>query len=399
MIELSVAAITRIILDLLDETIGESRGRRLRDEPGFEEQDPGSFSLAEDGAGLDSLEMLTAAGVVNEFFRIHETGIEDQLLRRRRLSEWAEIVAQALAAGASGLIFRTSGTTGIKKRVGHPWQDLEQETDHLAGVFGTRSRVISTVPAHHIYGFLFTVMLPHRLEVRVEPLRWDALGSLNRRVAPGDLIVAHPTLWRYFSRTVSDWPNNVWGTSSTAPLPPDVHRAVRAAGLERLVEIYGSTETAGVGLRDDPQAPFELFPYLSTQESGLLRRLSGGGERVEELRDRLEWVDSRHFVPRGRIDRVVQIGGENVDLAHLEDVLSSMPGVGRAYARLTEVGGEPRLKAFIVPAGSEDVAATPDAVAAFARDRLRSVERPVSITIGEAAPTNDMGKIVDWEPA
>jgi 4-coumarate--CoA ligase (photoactive yellow protein activation family) len=399
MIELSAAAITRIIRDLLDETIGEVRGRRLHDEPGFDERDPGAFSLAEDGAGLDSLEMLTAAGAVNEFFRIHETGIEDLLLRRRRLSEWAEIVAEALAEGVSGLTFRTSGTTGVKKRVGHPWPDLEQEIDFLAGVFRTRSRVISTVPAHHIYGFLFTVMLPGRLEAPVEPVRWDALGSLGRRVAPGDLIVAHPTLWRYLSRTVSSWPKNVWGTSSTAPLPPDVHRAVRAAGLERLVEIYGSTETAGVGLRDDPEDPLELFPFFSRHESGLLRRLPGGGERADELRDMLEWVDDRHFVPRGRVDRVVQVGGENVDLAHVEDVLSSMPGVDRAYARPTEVDGEPRVKAFVVPVAGEQVAATPDAVAGFARNRLRSVERPVSITIGEAAPTNELGKIVDWEPA
>lgn len=404
---LDAAAVTRVILDLLDEKIGGPRGRSLRDEPGFDAQDPGALSLGDDGAGLDSLEMLTAAGLVNEFFRVHEAGIEDVFLRKRRLAEWAELVTHALAEGLSGITFQTSGTTGMAKRVGHSWEALEQEITYLSRLFERRSRIIATVPAHHIYGFLFTVLLPSRLGLPVEIVRWDRLGSLGRSLRPGDLLVAQPTIWRYLSRVVASWPTSVWGTSSTAPLPAPIHRTVREAGLERLTEVYGSTETAGVGVREEPEAPFELFPYLSRDRRGrdgsdgglLLRELPDGTRQDQMLRDHLEWQDERRFYPRGRLDRVVQVGGENVDLAHVEDVLASMPGIVRAIVRPTAADGEPRLKAFLVAREDPDTVPTTEAIDIFAREKLRGVERPISITVGNTPPTNALGKVVDWDPA
>ncbi len=419
MIDLSADAVTRVILDLVDETIREGRGRSLRSEPGFDTSDPGSFSFGAEGLGLDSLEMLTAAGRVNEFFHLHETGVEDMLLRKRRAREWAEIVMVALGESVSGVTFSTSGTTGRPNRVTHSWASLEQEIAFLADVLAGRRRVISTVPAHHIYGFLFTVLLPEHMGLPVLSFSWEELGVLPARVEAGDLVVSHPTLWRYLSRSVGAWPAGAWGASSTAPLDPEVHGAVVAAGLERLWEIYGSTETAGVGLRDRPDAPFELFPYFSRLNAGaadasaagdagaadapaLDRALPDGTRRQEELRDRLEWVDERHFFPRGRLERVVQVGGENVSLEHVEDVLGGIPGVERAIVRPTEVDGEPRLKAFLVPAATAGTASGPpapsrEAVDGYARENLRAVERPVSVTFGEEPPRNAMGKIVDWE--
>ena len=268
MIDLTANAVTRVILDLVDETTREGRGRSLRSEPGFDASDPGSFSLGADGAALDSLELLTAAGRVNEFFHLHETGVEDMLLRKRELRDWAEIAGAALGEGVSGVTFSTSGTTGRPKRVTHSWESLEQEISFLGNVLEGRRRVISTVPAHHIYGFLFTVLLPEHIDVPVLSFTWEELGELSAGAQAGDLLVSHPALWRYLSRSVGDWPDGVWGTSSTAPLPPNIHRDLTAAGLERLWEIYGSTETAGVGLRSAPDAPFELFPYFSRHPAG-----------------------------------------------------------------------------------------------------------------------------------
>ncbi|NBF41962.1 MAG: AMP-binding protein [Spirochaetes bacterium] len=347
---------------------------------------------------------------MNEFFHLHETGVEDMLLRKRTLNEWAEIVRTALAEGVSGVTFYTSGTVGPPKRITHSWASIEQEIDFLSDVFAGRRRVISTVPAHHIYGFLFTVLLPEHMGVPVMSFTWEELGELSARVCAGDLVVSHPTLWRYLSRSAGHWPGGVWGTSSTAPLPADIHRALTAGGLERLWEIYGSTETAGVGLRDRPDAPFELFPYLSAGDPR-----AGDAAWTEELPDRLEWVDGRHFFPRGRVDRVVQVGGENVSLEHVEDVLGGIPGVEQAIVRTTEVDGEPRLKAFLVigvaaptasgahaPSGGQAPgsgveAPSREAVAGYARQHLRAVERPVSVTFGEAVPRNAMGKITDWD--
>ncbi|MCH8539114.1 MAG: acyl-CoA synthetase, partial [Alkalimonas sp.] len=62
----------------------------------------------QDNPDIDSLERLHLAGCVNEFFQLHETGVEDRLLMTNSLDDWASLVAQATAE-TSGLTFRTSG--------------------------------------------------------------------------------------------------------------------------------------------------------------------------------------------------------------------------------------------------------------------------------------------------
>jgi 4-coumarate--CoA ligase (photoactive yellow protein activation family) len=263
---------------------------------------------------------------------------------------------------------------------------LRQEADYLAETFADRRRVISTVPAHHIYGFLFTVLLPQQRSLSVRPMHWSRLGELRHVLEKRDLLVSHPELWRYLSRSIAGWPADVLGTSSTAPLRADIHRALLAGGLATLMEVYGSTETGGVGLRSQPEVPFELFPYLSRGESPALCRVLPSGDTVRvELRDRIEWHDERHFVPQGRLDRVVQVGGENVSLQRVEDVLSEVPGIAGATVHAVEVDGILRLEARLRRAPDEaGVLPSRQAVMEVARRKLRPTERPVAVTFSEA---------------
>ena len=418
--DLEAPAIARVLFDLVDASVGGGRGASLRHCESFRDDDPGALDLGIAGANLDSIELLTAAGEVNEFFHLHETGLEEMLLRKRRLREWADIVRRALDEGVSGLLFETSGSAGVAKTIHHPWSTLEQETSFLAEEFSSRRRIISTVPAHHIYGFLFTVLLPARLGAVVRHMHWEQLDRLRKLAAPGDLVISHPTLWQYMSRSIGPWPANVEGVTSTAPLPAPLFRTLIASGLSRLVEVYGSTETGGVGLRDHCDAPFTLFPYYTAHTSSgayertertvyaeesddegteapvLLRTLPGGEDEQVSLQDRLKWSDSRRFWPLGRKDRTVQVGGENVPLQRVEEVLAEHPGVQRVYVRPFESGGTMRLKAFCVL--DSNALEHPDeaALRAHAEKRLKPSWRPLSIRFGETPPRNEMGKIVDW---
>lgn len=394
---LSRPTINRVILDLLDQEHRNHRGSAIREDRSYDPENPGSLSLGAEGLALDSMELLTAAGVVNEFFHLHESGVEDYLLRRRRIDEWSEIVEHALREGVSGVTFRTSGSSGSPKLVTHGWNTLLQEIEFLSQLLTCRKRIVSTVPAHHIYGFLFTALLPEKLAIPVLTLPWERLGELPDRLEHRDLVISHPAIWHYLQRSTPDWPSSIWGVSSTAPLPTDLHEKLCSDGIDRLVEVYGSTETGGVGFRERPGEPFTLFPYYrrGAGEADLERDLPGKvSPEAVELMDQLEWQDRRRFLPVGRKDRVVQVGGENVHLTRVETVIREHPDVEEAAVRLNLSGPEGRLKAFVVPAAGSQIEA--DALKAHCKERLRPVEQPGSYTFGRELPRNPLGKLADW---
>ncbi|MFP4330314.1 MAG: AMP-binding protein [Spirochaetaceae bacterium] len=393
---LSREAVLPVVVDLIDGEYRRERGSSLLEHPSWSADSPDNLSLGTDGLSLDSLSLLSTAGVVNEFWKLHEAGVEEYLLRRRRVGEWVDIVIHALEAGTTGVTFRSSGSTGSPKPVSRSWERLEQELRFLTSLFSSRRRLLATVPAHHIYGFIFTVLLPAALEIEVVRYRWEELGALASQARPGDLIVSHPTLWRYLASTVGSWVGEVWGVSSTAALPAETMQTHYDRGLDRFVEVYGSTETGGVGYRQRPQAPFELFSYLrrpSTGESATLeRQLPAEQWEQVTLLDHLDWVDERRFRPLGRADRVVQVGGVNVDLRRVEEQIAAHPGVREVAVRVNSESREGRLKALIVPAGE----LTTEEIETFCRERLEPAARPLSFTFAEALPRNPMGKPADW---
>ena len=203
----------------------------------------------------DSLELLTLAGAVNEMFHIHDSGIEDLLLARRCFGDWLDLVQQAWRDHAGCISFRSSGTSGQRKRCVHDMRDLYAEVaDHAARL--RPRRVLSAIPSHHIYGFLFSVLLPLHAGCAVIDIRTRLPSPTMWR--PDDVLVSYPEHWRFLARSLERLPP-VTGVTSTAPMPADLAHGLRAQGLSRLVEIYGASETGGIGWRDDPDAPFALL--------------------------------------------------------------------------------------------------------------------------------------------
>jgi 4-coumarate--CoA ligase len=113
--------------------------------------------------------------------------------------------------------------------------------------------VVVLAPTHHIYGLIWGVLLPLVLNVHVVGADLDCLSEFQS----GDLVVAVPDQWAYLAESTRAWPAGVRGIFSTAPLAEAVHRklteksaAGQAAPLARLLQIYGSSETAGLAWRD-----------------------------------------------------------------------------------------------------------------------------------------------------
>lgn len=350
----------------------------------------------------DSLELMALATRLVTFFRLHESGLEDYLLRYRTLGEWADLVATARIRSSVDITFNTSGSTGTPKQCTHEWHALVNEAGFLQARFSeitgqSITRVIALTPCHHIYGFIFSVVLPEYCDVPVLS-GLDALAKVQRRdLHAGDLIIGVPIIWAQLSQQGAVFPSGVMGVSSSGVCDPTVVQALTEQGLQLLFEIYGSSETAGVGLRWAPDQAFELFPRWQsvTGDSDILQDVSTGINFP--LGDAIEWLGERHFAPQGRKDNAVKVAGINVYPADIARRLAELPYVKEATVRLMTHGEGDRLKAFIVPTSETPIAdRVVERVTAWCRDNLTVAERPKAFTLGQRLPVNDMGKPRDW---
>lgn len=393
---LGAPGLARMIAGVVREYLARTRGA---DAPALGGADPAALDFGDAGLALDSIERVELAAEVGERFGISDVGLEDLLLARHTVGGWAALVQRAWAAGATHLAFRTSGSTGTPTTCRHGLATLAQEADALAALFADRQRVVAAVPPHHIYGFLFTALLPDRLGVPVVDAEAAGPTGLAALLRDGDLLVTFPLRWDLLVRHGARFPAGVVGTTSTGPCRAETARAVRGAGLDRLVEVYGASETAGVGWREGPEAPYRLFPYWRPTGDAtrrLVRTLPDGTDAPPvALMDGAEWVDAERFRLAGRRDAAVQVAGVNVFPAAVAERLRAHPLVTDCRVRLQRPEEGRRLKAFVVPAAPVTAEARAD-LDAWTRAHFPAPERPVALAFGPSLPLSPAGKDADW---
>jgi 4-coumarate--CoA ligase len=328
----------------------------------------------------DSLDLLEAAGRTADRFSLRPTGDEDRLLMERTPRAWARVVERAWGQQDDPeLSFSSTGTTGEPQVSRHRFSSLREEVGFFASVLPRPARIWTHVPAHHIYGFLFTAVLPDLWALPVAPTRgWS-------RMAPGDLVVTFP--WAVAQ-----------GRAEGASVPPGVTvvssaGALTSADWEWLgstptYEIFGSSETSGLGFRTSGETAFRWLPGW-TWKPGESQASKGG--RTYPLPDDLEPAPGPGFRPLGRRDRQVKVGGHLVSLDRVREALVGCPGVRDAAVRLADEGGGPRLRAFVV-LGSGTVDQVWDWIAAH----LSPAERPQSLVTGPALPPKVPGQKPSW---
>ena len=394
-----------------------------------------------DDAGVDSLDLLSLQGAVAEALDLRSHEELMVLHEQPSLKGWTQAARLRLQREDSTVAFASSGTTGKPQRHAHRLSALEQEMDAMADVleahpsgtaFAQGGRILSAVRSQHIYGFLFTVLLPHRLSHRLShrpghrlshqpdhpaghptPEVIDLVGQPAAVAAalarPGDLVVGFPSWWQQALRPAGLWPPDVIGVTSTAPCPPETSALAAERGLARWLEIYGSTETAGVAWREEAQGPFRLHPFWRRAQGASACACTGEDPSADELErcspegvwgparpapDHLQWTDATRFRPAGRRDGVVQVGGVNVDPKAVQTHIAAHPAVAEVAVRPCSQGGDLRLKAFVVPRSAIDLIPI---LHEWCRAHLPPAARPVDIRLGATLPRNEMGKLRDWD--
>jgi 4-coumarate--CoA ligase (photoactive yellow protein activation family) len=235
---------------------------------------------------------------------------------------------------------------------------------------------------------------------------------LPRATRPGDLLVAHPLVLDLATRGHTRFAPEVSILTSTAPCPPSLWQRLLEAGAARILDIHGSSETAGLGWRDSPEAPFQLLAHWerdadSGAETQLYRRApqAAAGQETRigvRVPDRLAWVDDRHFHVLGRQDQAIQIGGINVFPERVRACLAAHPEVAEAWVRVAGAPPDPWLKALVVPRADCQAAHTAPArwlaaLETWLAARLPPIERPRRIALARERPRDALGKATDWD--
>jgi long-chain acyl-CoA synthetase len=436
---LSSADWLRVCRDLAWSELAAMPGSRARIGPRIFTAPAQPLSWGTDSLALDSLARVQMATAAATWCNAFDCGFEDLFLAKDSVPAWAEVMQQARAAGARHFTFSSSGSTGVRKHVRHREKHLADEARVWAELLGKGElsecesthqtyhqpaagqaepaaiqRVVVLCPTHHIYGFIWGVLLPKALGVPVI----DADLSCLPKLQTGDLIVAVPDQWAWLAESARHWPPDIQGVSSTAPLPDAVHRALTEtpalslkaqpgaeparSRLRRLFQIYGSSETAGIAWRTAPDDPYTLATGRSSNaEGGIELTLPDDSVVPLNVQDELQWVTvgRRHgqaaFHLLRRSDLSVQVGGHNVSPAWVAEQLCLHPAVRQASVRLSTSVKPARLKAFVVlkpPASSDQCRALEQ----WCSDNLPWYAKFSTITYGAELPVNAIGKPCDW---
>lgn len=400
-IKLNEKDVFRIVCDIVASVLKKIRGN-INDIPPVLEWTYHT-QIAKDGFEADSVELIALATWVNQMFHLYETGVEEFLLRKTQLGQWTEIIMKSLGKKHDAITFKTSGSTGIEKDISHQWDELLQEVRFFSNLFQHTKRIVSFVPCHHIYGLLFTVILPRMLAVPVIDFRFKSIGQIVSSLESNDLIVSIPIQWQYLNDSLSSAyqikASNIQGLTSTAPCAPDLIQALRRKGIQTITEIFGSSETSGIGYRQSPQAPYRLLPFLNYKmDNDLLEKNVPSGEtRTINTVDNLKWDDNRRFHPIKRKDGCVQIAGINVHPEYVAQKINNHPDIETCAVRLMTPDEGDRLKAFIVLKDRQISIEQQNKITNWIRKTFISVERPAAIVFGHDLPRNEMGKLKDFQ--
>ena len=292
--------------------------------------------------------------------------------------------------------FLVPDVSGAPKIYTHTSNMTWEESRALIPLFKQTKRIVSLVPTNYFYGFMFSLIMPHALQIPVITLPALPVQSWQTLLQSGDLVVGFPLFWKYWLRGGNHFPAGVLVLSSTQLCPDETITGLLNAGAERFIEIYGSTKTGCVAWREKANTMFEILPFwdISLKEKEPLLRRSYVNF-WQRLPDHALVKSERFLYPTARLDASVKIAGMTVYPKRTEDELASHPAVKTCRVRLMRPEEGDRLKAFIVlneGYGPEQIGE----IHTYLSKKLTTHEIPRTFTFGEMIPTSATGKETDW---
>ncbi|MDR1929557.1 MAG: AMP-binding protein, partial [Treponema sp.] len=236
-----------------------------------------------------------------------------------------------IRADETVIVMYTSGTTGEPKQVVQRLTEFEKDNDFILSQWGgefLKRKLCSTVGPHHIYGLLFSMMLPFTAGIPFRRERIEFPETFETLKDDSYMIITVPALLKRSveNREVPFGIKDPWIFTSGGVLPFEI-----AAQTEKLfgfwpLEVYGSTETSGIAWRQSRDGP-EWTPFSNAE-------LWKNGEGCLVIKspyikdpagfttgDLAELLDGGRFLLKGRADSIVKIEEKRISLPEIESRL------------------------------------------------------------------------------
>ena len=249
------------------------------------------------------------------------------------------LLSEKKGAGAPGEIplinseetyvsFYTSGTTGKPKLVRQRLKEFEIDNNHILGKWGEEfysRKLCSTVSQHHIYGFLFGILLPFTAGVPFRTKMIEFPEEFEKLSDTEYLIITVPAfLKRAVETPLSLHLKSPYILVSGGLLMPDVAQKVNEVFGAWPLEMYGSTETSGIAWRQScngiDRLPFENAELWVNEYNCLCVRSAYIKDPAGfETSDLVKFLPNGHFILMGRLESLVKIEEKRISLPETEN--------------------------------------------------------------------------------
>ncbi len=298
----------------------------------------------------------------------------------------------------------TGGSTGTPQVWSKTRENLFGEGFFLSRSFAVTETdcILATIPPYHIYGLLFSVVLPLVSSATVigeTPSFPNEIAEIanKRGVTILASVPAHYRVLRDKKMSLR------LAFSSAGMLDQDDNTMFCLQNLSGIIEVYGSTETGGIAMRNRSQGdefftPFSTIEWkitdsrLAVHSPFISPELPVDEDGFFTTSDRVEARGTNQFALQGRTDTVTKVGGKRVDLQEISLLIKKEPGVSDCVVMaLPEAGGrEHRISALI-----EGETANTKTIKKMLENSLEPYALPRRIKKIDRIPTTKNGKY-DW---
>lgn len=297
----------------------------------------------------------------------------------------------------------TGGTTGAPKIWSKTPLNLLSESAYLADRFRISSNdsILSTAPSNHIYGLLYSVLLPlvSGAGVNADTPAYPVEIIQHLETSKTTVLVSLPAHYRSLKdNIIANHCLHTAFSSAGALAEVDDKAFFNATGVA-VTEIYGSTETGGIAYRKRMAGQRSLTSFscldikidnqkLWVRSDFLSAELLKNADGFYETADRVVSDGRVGFQFLGRSDGIVKVGGKRVDLTSVQQTLKKVSGVRDAYvfAMSVQSGRENEILALVE--GQVEEGHLQRSIMA----RLEPYSRPRRIRIVDQIPLSATGK-------